>query len=160
MFFDKKEDKRKSSVWNRRTIAPLLLCLCTLFIWHNSLQAAGLSGSRSLRLTQAVNDWFSTGGAIAETMIRKLAHFVEYVVEGVLVTAVTWAYELPLRRYIWHGALFGVLTALLDETFQLFMEGRAASVGDVWIDFCGFLSGVSLGVLFMWIRIKGVRRSR
>ncbi len=162
MLLGKKDVKGKNSIWNRRTITILLLCLCIAFIWHNSLEEAGLSGSRSIRITQAVNNWFSVGDSliITEAVIRKLAHFFEYALEGVLVTAVAWAYELSLRRYACHVALLGVLTALIDETLQLFTEGRAASVGDVWIDFFGFLSGIFLGALWVWLRKTRVRRSR
>lgn len=153
----KEQEKEMQSVQSRRKIVTtILLCLCIAFIWHNSLEGAELSGNRSLKLTRTLNDWFLDGShmILAETVVRKLAHFLEYALEGTLVTSVIWAYELKIHRYVCQVVLAGVLTALIDETFQLFMEGRAASVGDVWIDMFGFISGVLAGVLWMLVRSK------
>lgn len=149
-------EKEKQSMQRRKLVTTILLCLCIVFIWHNSLQGAELSGNRSLKITRTLNDWFLDGSHIvlAETVVRKLAHFWEYALEGTLMTSVIWAYELKIRRYVCHVVLVGVLTALIDETLQLFMEGRAASVGDVWIDLFGFIFGVLIGVLWMWVRRK------
>lgn len=153
----KEREKKKQCVQSRRKIVTtILLCLCIAFIWHNSLEEAELSGNRSLIITRTLNDWFSGGGCMifAETVVRKLAHFLEYALEGTLVTSVIWAYELEIHRYLSQVVLAGVLTALIDETFQLFMEGRAASVGDVWIDLVGFIFGVLAGVSWMLIKRK------
>ena len=35
----------------------------------------------------------------------------------------------------------GLLTAVIDETIQLFVEGRAGMIADVWIDFGGVVTG-------------------
>lgn len=157
MKFFKEQKKEKQSVQSRRKIVTtILLCLCIAFIWHNSLEGAELSGNRSLIVTRTLNDWLLDGSymVLAETVVRKLAHFLEYALEGTLVTSVIWAYELEMRRYVCQVVLAGVLTALIDETFQLFMEGRAASVGDIWIDLFGFIFGVLAGVSWMLIKRK------
>lgn len=150
------QEKDKKSARVRRIAAVMLLCLCIAFIWHNSLEEAEVSGSRSFRITQTMNDWFFSGLPmfLAEQIMRKLAHFLEYTLEGILVVSVIWAYELKVCRYACQAALFGILTALIDETLQLFTDGRAALVGDVWIDFLGFLSGFLFGVLWLWVKRK------
>ncbi len=153
----KEREKEKQSVQGRRKIVTtVLLCLCIVFIFHNSLEGADVSGDRSFQLTQTMNSWFfgRIHMLLMEQFIRKLAHFLEYALEGVLVVSVIWAYELKVCRYVCHAALFGVLTALIDETLQLFSDGRAALVRDVWIDFGGFLFGVLAGILWMWVRRK------
>lgn len=153
----KEREKKKQSVQSRRKIVTtILLCLCIAFIFHNSLEGAEVSGDRSYQLTQAMNGWFfgRIHMLLMEQIIRKLAHFLEYALEGALVVSVIWAYELKACRYVCHVTLFGIMTALIDETLQLFSDGRAALVGDVWIDFGGFLSGVFAGVLWMWVKRK------
>lgn len=153
----KERETEKQSVQVRRKIVTMvLLCLCIAFIFHNSLEGAEVSGDRSFQLTQTMNGWFFGGNnmLLVEQFIRKLAHFLEYALEGVLVVSVMWAYELRVSRYVCHVTLFGILTALIDETLQLFSDGRAALVVDVWIDFGGFLSGILAGVLWMWVKRK------
>lgn len=151
-----KQGNDKKSARVRRIVTVILLCLCIAFIWHNSLEEAEVSGDRSFRITQTMNNWFFSElpMLLAEQIIRKIAHFLEYTLEGILVVSVIWAYELKVCRYVCQAALFGILTALIDETLQLFADGRAALVGDVWIDFFGFLSGLLLGVLCVWLKRK------
>lgn len=90
------------------------------------------------------------GGAVQETalpleaIIRKLAHFLEYMCVGLL------SYSLVV---VWHrpGKLGGlavilqiVLSAGLDEFHQSFIPGRYASLKDVVIDTAGGIAGILL----------------
>ncbi len=43
--------------------------------------------------------------------------------------------------------LGGVLTALTDETIQIFSAGRSSQVTDVWLDFAGVLAGILVGLV-------------
>ncbi len=54
----------------------------------------------------------------------------------------------PLR-HITVPMLAGVLTALTDETIQLFSEGRSSQVTDVWLDSAGVLVGILIALVFM-----------
>lgn len=151
-----KQKNKDNSVLRRRIMTTVLLLLCIAYIFHNSLEGAEVSGDRSFQLTQAMNGWLFDRFHVflMERFIRKLAHFSEYAMEGVLVVSVIWAYERKTCQYAFHAALLGVLTALVDETLQLFSDGRAAQVEDVWIDFGGFLFGFLFGVLWLWVRRK------
>lgn len=151
-----KQKNKDSLILRRRIITTALLLLCIAYIFHNSLEGAEVSGDRSFQLTQAVNGWFFDRFhmLLMEQFIRKLAHFLEYTLEGALVVSVMWAYEREPCQYAPHAALLGVLTALTDETLQIFSEGRAALVEDIWIDFGGFLSGFLVGVLWLLVRRK------
>ncbi len=81
-------------------------------------------------------------------IVRKLAHFCEYMLEGFLLM-------LCLRVYTRHRCgiclpmLGGVLTALTDETIQLFVPGRSGQVTDIWMDFSGVMTGLLVG-LILW----------
>lgn len=74
--------------------------------------------------------------------IRKLAHVLEFMV----FSALTYAIVRPQTKQGYCNVFFsGFLVAFLDETIQLFPEGRGSYVIDVWID----LVGIVLGILFM-----------
>ena len=56
------------------------------------------------------------------------------------------------RQYIWHISvpmLGGVLTALTDETIQIFSPGRSSQVTDVWLDSAGVLAGILTALVLM-----------
>ena len=54
----------------------------------------------------------------------------------------------PLR-HITVPMLGGVLTALTDETIQLFSEGRSSQVTDVWLDSAGVLAGILVAIVLL-----------
>lgn len=153
--------KRRILFYAKRTAAAALLFICIVFIWHNSMEEADISGARSVRITKAVNELLAGEGRtlISEHSVRKLAHFSEYALEGILAVFFLWAYGLSIGRYACAGMLLGLSTALVDETIQLFSPGRDGAVTDVWIDFCGFLCGALIGLLWLFIRgrIRGSR---
>ena len=58
--------------------------------------------------------------------------------------------ELVLAlRHITVPMLGGVLTALTDETIQLFSEGRSSQVTDVWLDSAGVLAGILVAIVLL-----------
>lgn len=80
---------------------------------------------------------------LTETLVRKGAHMAEYLVLAALLTG-----SLRNRDRTGRGLCAGVLSAslfcaLIDETIQLFVEGRAGKVSDIWVD----LGGAALGLL-------------
>ena len=115
----------------------ILMVLWIGFIFWNSLH----SGAESAQSSNFVLEWlrkipFLTG--LDGTLVRKGAHFTEFAMLGALaagsVPAATFAKPL----------FCALLTAVSDETIQLFVEGRSSAVRDVWIDFAGALLGVLL----------------
>ena len=80
--------------------------------------------------------------------IRKLAHATEFAALGVLTSAYAEVRGKKLHRSWPSIMLSGVLTALLDETIQIF-NGRTSAVRDVWIDSGGFALGMLLIVFLL-----------
>ena len=70
-----------------------------------------------------------------------------------------WAYGLSLLRYFGWGLLGGVLTALTDESIQLFSSGRSGQVADVWIDTGGVLWGMLVMAVLVSV-FSAKRRTR
>ncbi|MBQ5687321.1 MAG: VanZ family protein [Ruminococcus sp.] len=52
------------------------------------------------------------------------------------------------QRYAVQVLFAGLSAALIDETIQLFIEGRAGMIADVWIDFAGVVTGALLLLAF------------
>lgn len=77
-------------------------------------------------------------------IIRKLAHFNEYAVLGVL--SVLCAREYQMKNAYMIGFVWSVVYACSDEFHQLFVPGRSGQLIDVCID----SSGALFGILCLW----------
>ena len=86
--------------------------------------------------------------------VRKIAHFTEYALLGVAMTA--HLHYVISRRIV--PAAWGIATlyAMTDELHQMFVGGRGPSVRDVCIDSAGALTGalIGMGILLLWHRQK------
>ena len=125
----------------------LLPLLWTAVIFLASLQSGEESGALSGNITRAVLDLLSSFGIrlsfdTAHLLMRKGAHFCEYAVLGVLVSAA------HRKATLWnHGAFdlcLWMIVPLIDESIQHFVAGRYGALSDSGIDLCGFLCAVLL----------------
>ena len=89
--------------------------------------------------------------AAIDHIIRKLAHFSEFLLEGFWLMLCLRVYTRHFVRHMSWPILGGVLTALTDETIQMFVPGRSSSVRDVWIDTAGVLAGLLVALLLLLI---------
>ncbi|MGN0662469.1 MAG: VanZ family protein [Faecalibacterium sp.] len=130
----------------------LIATIC--FIFSNSMQVADVSSAASDRVLvwmQAVLIRMGHPGAAGRlTMhfVRKLAHFCEYALEGFWLMLCVRVYTRRFVRHISWPLLAGLLTALTDETIQMFSSGRSSQLTDVWLDFAGVVFGL-LCALFL-----------
>jgi VanZ family protein len=85
-----------------------------------------------------------------DTVLRKLAHTVEYAVLGALLLRAVA--NVPL------AVALGTLYAVTDEIHQAFVPGRLGSPVDVAIDAVGVLCGVALWRLALSSRAARGRR--
>ena len=138
-----------------RVIFTLALISCIAFIFSNSMKIASVStvsSSRVLTLLQAALRRLGHP-ALAQRLtmhiVRKMAHFCEYTLEGFLLMLCMRVYSRRPLRHITVPMLAGVLTALTDETIQLFSQGRSSQVTDVWLDSAGVLAGILIALVFM-----------
>ena len=146
---------------NFRYICLLILSgviVCTLFIWYNSNMSAVASSGLSRRVLahlKPVLDYFQIPASIQHRLIRKAGHVAEYVLLGALWTA--FLLNIRPRRVFSRLLAVGglcLLTALVDETIQLFSPGRGGMILDVWLD----LAGACLGILAA-AAIRGLYRA-
>lgn len=146
-------------------ILSVMTLLWTGFIFSMSLRVGEESGQLSGGILNIILDiisplWENIFGPITDDgidifhyLIRKAAHFTEFLILGVLTYLLILNFQK--LKFKWLAALgYGTLIASLDETLQLFVEGRAGSAFDVCIDFCGAFTGIMLVALFFKIRGK------
>ena len=88
--------------------------------------------------------------------VRKMAHVIEYIILGALVTAtlVLWMKErFGLLFVMFMSCLFGAFYATTDEFHQSFVSGRSGELRDVAIDSVGAFIGV-LSVAFIILAVR------
>ena len=152
------------------TIKLILVILMVAFIWGQSMLPGALSAQESafvLELLQPVVEPLHR--ILAEMgrevdphlLVRKLAHFTEYAVLGVLM------YLLFVKpdgrsRYLLPAGLC-LATAGVDEGIQIFAEDRGPALRDVAIDFCGSCVGIlaaAFVILLLYYRVRQEREYR
>lgn len=75
-------------------------------------------------------------------IIRKLAHFTEYLILGTLVINMFTKNNIS-RSYLL-SIILCVIYATSDEIHQLFIPGRACQIKDILIDSVGSITGIYL----------------
>ena len=115
------------------------------------LAGEGASG-RVLGILQGILRHLGLPGAadrLTMHIVRKLAHFCEYLLEGFLLMLCLRVYTRHFFKHVSWPMLGGLLTALTDETIQLFVPGRSGQVTDIWIDFSGVMTGLLVGLILL-----------
>lgn len=141
----------------RIRLCTALLAVNLLLIWGNSLIPGEISGEISGFVTEVIGKLLglapgeSQGG---HGLLRKLAHFSEFACFGALLT---WRLGMGMQtgRNLICQTLLGSLTvACLDETIQVFVDGRSSGLPDVWIDACGAAAGMTVLLFGYYLRKK------
>lgn len=84
--------------------------------------------------------------------IRKFAHFLEYMVFGILVSKYYLYKKRNLYRLI--NSVYIVLSiAFIDETIQLISK-RQSLVSDIWLDLFGGIVGILLYLVYKYYRFQ------
>ena len=143
-----------------RTRKRLGLCIALLtlnlaFIWGNSLMPGHISGAFSDWVRELLAPLFGwqPGGSTGGGLLRKLAHFTEFMTLGLCLR---WLFGMlpasPLRQWLFAAAA-ALTVASIDETIQLFVPDRGPSVKDVGIDTLGALLGIT-ALTLIHLKIK------
>lgn len=84
--------------------------------------------------------------SILSLIVRKLAHFTEYFILGLLVYNLIYSNQ----KKAYFAIIICVLYAISDEIHQLFVPGRSCQVLDVIIDSSGSLLGIILLYIYKY----------
>lgn len=123
-----------------------LILLVLIIIWAISIFGlSGQNGTESSGLSRKIVQIFTKNEEIVdmvEPYIRKVAHFSEYGLGGILFTLLFSTYNWKDRKIILISIILGIWYASMDEIHQLLVDGRNGSIVDVYIDTLGFSTGV------------------
>lgn len=138
----------------RKIIKLVLLLLCMAMIFHFSSETGSDSTNTSSFVLQIVYKIYqsifsgkltiSTFREYMMTPIRKIAHFSEFFLLGLLAYLNAKEYT---NKYIIYSFIFSVIYAISDEIHQLFVINRYGCFKDVCID----SFGIMMGILFIYL---------
>lgn len=170
----------------RVILLGMLLCFWMGLIFYFSSQNGEASSETSGRLVKTViavlkPDFYSLEKSEQESfenlitfIIRKGAHFSEYMILGVLLFAFCWQWRPKLFlkdkaakekvsisdiswQRIWLVSwIIGTLYAASDEIHQVFSGGRSPQLRDVCID----SAGAAFGCLIVWLFAMMLKKCR
>lgn len=141
----------QASRWRVSVPWLVALALFVCVIWGNSMVPGDDSGAMSLSVLASIQAFLDSvgipSGWITNFLVRKAAHFSEYLVMACIAMQALHPHRVGRGR----AAVPALVTACtlvavpcIDETIQLFVSGRAGQMTDVLIDCSGALTGVLL----------------
>ena len=144
-----------------RKYIPFILILLMLVLIFGSSSVNGLdSYSASGIIAQVVKKLMAFMGddnytvSTIDIIIRKLAHFIEYLMLTVLLSI---GFSNVMRNK-WLSLLLsgfiGFTVSLLDEGFIQAASNRNSSIFDVFIDLSGIVTGMIVLVLFFVLTVR------
>ncbi len=136
-----------------RVLAFLLLALTLLFIWGNSIRHADASHTQSSmaqELFRQIFDITKEPFRFLYMNLRKVAHFLEFMLLGGEVIFLFFLYRRGGARDAALGLGFCAAAAIVDEGIQYFVPGRTAAWQDVLLDTVGAACGMlTIGILLL-----------
>lgn len=155
------QPKRAGMVF--RIIVFLLTAFMIGFVFFRSSMTAKESTVESNGTIDVLTNILKSIGIsveISDYIIRKTAHFAEFLVIGGLLLSCAYSFDrFKPYRYGFAVLFVGLFTAVIDEFIQLFFEGRSAEITDVLLDFSGVVAG-ALFMLLVYFVINKIRTKK
>ena len=130
----------------KKRISILLVVLWMLFIFIMSSFNSTESSNQSGFIVNIISDIFNISNTdTLSLIIRKIAHFTEYFILGLLTYNMTYNYNK--KTYI--SIIICILYAISDELHQLITPGRSCQIIDILIDSSGSILGIYLLHIFL-----------
>ena len=105
--------------------------------------------SNSIKKEQHPSPWLIAGRVVFTlALIGCIAFIFSNSMKIASVSTVSSGRVLTLLQAVLRR-LGGVLTAMADETIQIYSPGRSSQVTDVWLDSAGVLAGILIALVFM-----------
>lgn len=138
----------------REIIYWILLIIWVVGIFIMSNQPANISDYQSGGIIQMLSnigiDMNNIFGEFANFVVRKCAHFLEYMILALLSFNVLNLY-FNMKRVVIITIIFVFAYACSDEIHQLFIMGREGSIRDVIIDTLGGITLVLIKLCDLYI---------
>lgn len=130
-----------------KRISILLVITWMIFIFIMSSFNSAESSNQSNFIVNIIANIFNINNiSILSLIVRKLAHFTEYFILGLLVYNLIYSNQ----KKAYFAIIICVLYAISDEIHQLFVPGRSCQVLDVIIDSSGSLLGIILLYIYKY----------
>ena len=133
-----------------RIILIILICIWAFMIFMFS----GQEGDASSGLSRQIVEFFIKNEEIVdlvEPYVRKLAHFGEYGIGGMLFLLLFRTYEWDDIAVLGLSGMMGAWYAMVDEYHQTMVPGRNGNWLDVVIDTLGCLTGACILLIIVKI---------
>lgn len=135
----------------KKKINIILVIIWMIVIFMMSSFDANTSSNQSNFIVDIIVNIFNIRNIdILSFIVRKLAHFTEYLILGILVYNLIHSYN----KKVIVGIVICILYAVSDEIHQLFVPGRSCQLLDIFIDSMGSIMGISLLIFINYIREK------
>lgn len=123
-----------------------LMTLIFAFSAQEGIASDGMTQAAVMPLAEILADAVEGGDGAVDaiylvigTIVRKIAHLLEYALLGLLVHLLLCTYG---QRQKWLAVAIAVAYAVTDEVHQAFVPGRLGTPVDVFIDAVGVTIGV------------------
>lgn len=130
--------------------------LCVMYLIYSfSAQAGAQSGELSMKVSSKIVEigakvmnrelsaaQIAQHAAEIHFLVRKTAHFSEYMLLGISVALPLYVYRVRGFWLVLAAGLFCMAFAGLDEYHQTFVAGRTPALRDVLIDSAGSITGI------------------
>ena len=125
----------------KKFISIILVIIWMIVIFTMSSFTASESSGQSNFIVELIISMFKFNNIeLISLIVRKLAHFIEYFILGLLVFNMIRCYD----KKIYIAIIICILYAISDEIHQLFVVGRSCKIMDMLIDSMGSVSGILL----------------
>lgn len=125
----------------KNKISLLLVILWMILIFIMSSFDANNSSNQSNFIVDIITSIINIKDTeLLSLIIRKLAHFTEYFILGLLVINFIIRYDKKIIIAI----LLCIIYATSDEIHQIFVPGRSCQITDIMIDSLGSIMGIYL----------------
>lgn len=137
----------------KKLIYSLVVIIWMIVIFCFSSQTSTSSSDMTVSLLDKVLSFLNLEnfGEIIDLLfmpVRKMAHYLIYLILGFLVLNLVKEYNLTFKEIIIASLLICILYAVSDEVHQTFVPGRAGMLVDVCIDTLGSISGMFIYYVF------------
>lgn len=150
----------------KKIVLLILIAIWMTIIFIFSNQPSKTSGEISGNLSRKI---LSTTGILekinidnrekvvitTEKVIRKIAHYLIYLLGGILLMSYANIYNIANNKKMFYASVAGAIYAVTDEIHQYFIPGRACMWQDVWLDSLGVMTGVIMVCLIIELKGKG-----
>ena len=123
------------------SIILVIIWMSVIFIM-SSFDGSVSSSQSNFIVDKLVNIFNIENTDIVSLIVRKLAHYMEYLILGVLMINMFSEFDIKINTKYIIAIIICIIYASSDEIHQIFIAGRCFAIRDILIDSMGSISGI------------------